>query len=227
MPCVASIYIKLSTNHSEIQKMLSNPCGGNRYLSFERSFLWLSTQFVILPMEKLYLMGMPLIIYIIYMSLGVSCFLNLLNTFWVFSDDLQIANSHYLKTLGMVLLYLEMFILLFPFAFGIGYVLYICYSISVFIKGFCARKTSRSFKGNPQNFSFALSVRKQERHFSLKNGCCFHCSPLLQFACYCLLAFSCKYRNYSNHCFRWLFSFLIYKINQKKRTFLSSTFNFK
>ena len=109
-------------------------------LILRRLLLLIVNTFLISPFDKLYPIGFLLVLYLIHhmivqpykdfslnivegMSLTALCFLTLLNNFWAFSIEIDVAKSF--KTSGYIFIYLELVILLIP--------LLTCFSILLMI----------------------------------------------------------------------------------------------
>ena len=100
-------------------------------LILRRLFLIIVSAFLIVPFNKLYPMGLLLILYLIHhmivqpyknrvlniaegVSLAAICFLTLLNTFWAFTNEIDISKNSLFITTGYVFVYTELVILLCP-----------------------------------------------------------------------------------------------------------------
>ena len=106
-------------------------------LIFRRLILIVMSTFLISPLDKLYPIGFLLVLYLIHhliiqpykelilslaegVSLAVLCFLTLLNTFWTFTDEINITKNSILMMTGKVFIYFELVVLLIPIAVILG-----------------------------------------------------------------------------------------------------------
>ena len=106
-------------------------------LIFRRLILIVMSTFLISPLDKLYPIGFLLVLYLIHhliiqpykelilnlaegVSLAVLCFLTLLNTFWAFTDEINITKNSILMMTGKVFIYFELVVLLIPIAVILG-----------------------------------------------------------------------------------------------------------
>ena len=113
-------------------------------LLYRRLLLIIVCTFLISPFEKLYPIGFILGLYLIHhiivqpyndillnvaegVSLAALCFLTLLNTFWAFTDEVDITENNLFMTIGQVFIYVELGILLTPILAVFGFVLFVLY----------------------------------------------------------------------------------------------------
>ena len=113
-------------------------------LLYRRLLLIIVCTFLISPFEKLYPIGLILGLYLTHhiivqpyndillnvaegVSLAALCFLTLLNTFWAFTDEVDIRENNLFMTIGQVFIYVELGILLTPILAVFGFVLFILY----------------------------------------------------------------------------------------------------
>ena len=109
-------------------------------LLYRRLLLIIVCTFLISPFEKLYPIGLILGLYLTHhiivqpynnvllnvvegMSLAALCFLTLLNTFWAFTDEVDITGNKLFMTIGLVFIYVELGFMLSPIAAVFGFVL--------------------------------------------------------------------------------------------------------
>ena len=113
-------------------------------LLYRRLLLIIVCTFLISPFEKLYPIGLILGLYLTHhiivqpyndillnvaegVSLAALCFLTLLNTFWAFTDEVDIRENNLFMTIGQVFIYVELGILLTPILAVFGFVLFVLY----------------------------------------------------------------------------------------------------
>ena len=106
-------------------------------LIFRRLALIVVSTFLISPLDKLYPIGFLLVLYLIHhmitqpykelilnlaegVSLAVLCFLTLINTFWAFTDEIDITKNSILMMTGKVFIYFELVVLLIPLVVILG-----------------------------------------------------------------------------------------------------------
>ena len=124
-------------------------------LILRRLLLIIVSTFLIIPFNKLYPMGLLLVLYLIHhmivqpykdrvlniaegVSLGSLCFLTVLNTFWAFTDEIDISKNSFFITTGYVFVYTELVILLCPI------LAVFCFSFTVLVKR-CVCKNNSHF----------------------------------------------------------------------------------
>ena len=124
-------------------------------LILRRLLLIIVSTFLTVPFNKLYPMGLLLVLYLIHhmivqpykdrvlniaegISLAAICFLTLLNTFWAFTDEIDISKNSFFITTGYVFVYTEIMILLCPV------LAVFCFSFTVLVKR-CFCKSNSHF----------------------------------------------------------------------------------
>ena len=107
---------------------------------YRRLLLIIVCTFLISPFEKLYPIGLILGLYLTHhiivqpyndillnvaevISLVALCFLTLLNTFWAFTDEVDIKEKKFFVTIGLVFIYVELGLMLTPILAVFGFVL--------------------------------------------------------------------------------------------------------